>query len=253
MAPLLNQVISILHIVRVSARADHCTVLKDCKSCRIGSRFLIRNGRRKLERCDKFCRLRGEVFYFLAHPGGRSREPLGVEIIGAQNASLCGDANHTLSGWKLRQIMQEWIAGQQPWPFVLEEICPMDPAQVSKTEVLNRLIPGWGAGLCILIIFGVICWLVFYLRSFWRDDSEGDASLHEMLSQFRESQREGVLTDEEYRLIKSRLVERNQLATVTERSESAEPSSDSVKGFANSTIASAKIEEPSTEMDSSHP
>jgi len=107
----------------------------------------------------------------------------------------------------------------------------MDPSQVSKTEVLNQLLPGAGAWLCLVVIWGVICWVLFRLRAFWRDDADRDASPHELLAQFQESQREGVLTAEEYRLIKSRLVHRTNPATETERRESAAKSTDSVKGF----------------------
>ena len=125
----------------------------------------------------------------------------------------------------------------------------MNPAQVSKTEVLNQLRPGPWAWLCLLVILGTICWLVFRVRAYWRDDAEGDASPHEMLRQFRESHREGVLTAEEYRLIKSRLVQGVMPVTVTERRESADQSTDSVKGFADPPAAPAVDGEYSTEMD----
>jgi hypothetical protein len=42
-----------------------------------------------------------------------------------------------------------------------------------------------------------------------------------MLIEFQESKREGVLTEEEYRLIKSRLAPRLQPTTVPERQDSA--------------------------------
>lgn len=114
----------------------------------------------------------------------------------------------------------------------------MDPAQVSKTEVLNRLVPDVGTGLCLLVVFGVICWALFRLRAYWRDGADHDASAHEMLAQFRDSQREGVLTPEEYRLIKSRLSHRDRAATETERRESAAMSTESAKGIAASPAAS---------------
>lgn len=128
--------------------------------------------------------------------------------------------------------MPEGTAGQQPSPFLPACYATMDPAQVSKTEVLNRLLPGPGAWVFLLVILGAICWLVFRVRAYLRDDDEGDASPHEMLTQFRESHREGVLTAEEYRLIKSRLVHGIKPTTVTERHESAARQTDSVKGFA---------------------
>lgn len=125
----------------------------------------------------------------------------------------------------------------------------MDPAQVSKTEVLKQLLPGWETGLGALVVFGVICWLVFRVRAYLRDDADGDASPDEMLAQFRESQREGVLSEEEYRLIKRRLVQSIAPTTVTERRESAEQSTDSVKGFADLSADPEVDGKHSTEMD----
>lgn len=149
----------------------------------------------------------------------------------------------------MRRIMPNGIAGQQPLPFLRAIGRIMDPAQLSKTDVINRLLPGPGAWVCLMVIFGAICWLVFRVRAYWRDDAEGDASPHEMLAQFRESHREGVLTAEEYRLIKSRLVRGITPGTVTERHESADRSSDSVKGVAAPRTAAASDGENCTEID----
>lgn len=107
----------------------------------------------------------------------------------------------------------------------------MDPVQVSKTEVINELLPDPWTGLGVLIVLGVICYGLLRLRAIWRDDTDHDASRRELLAQFRESEREGVLTAEEYRLIKSRLVRPTAPATETERREPAESSTDSGKGF----------------------
>lgn len=127
--------------------------------------------------------------------------------------------------------MPKGIAGQQPLPFLRLVRRVMNPIQISKTEVLKQLLPGPGAWICLLAILGAICWLVFRVRAYWRDDADGDASPHEMLAQFRESCREGVLTEEEYRLIKGRLVRGITPTTVTERRESTAtvPATDSAK------------------------
>ena len=107
----------------------------------------------------------------------------------------------------------------------------MNPVQVSKTEAINELLPDPWTGLGLVIVLGVICYGLFRLRAIWRDDTDDDASRRELLAQFRESQREGVLTAEEYRLIKSRLVRPIIPVTETERSESAAKPSDVVKGI----------------------
>lgn len=107
----------------------------------------------------------------------------------------------------------------------------MNPVQVSKTEVINELLPDPWTGLGVLIVLGVICYGLVRLRAIWRDDTDHDATRRELLAQFRESEREGVLSAEEYRLIKSRLVRPITPATETERREPAESSTDSGKGF----------------------
>lgn len=107
----------------------------------------------------------------------------------------------------------------------------MNPVQVSKTEVINELLPDPWTGLGVLIVLGAICYGLVRLRAIWRDDTDHDATRRELLAQFRESEREGVLSAEEYRLIKSRLVRPITPATETERREPAESSTDSGKGF----------------------
>lgn len=121
----------------------------------------------------------------------------------------------------------------------------MDPSQTSKTEVLKQLLPGVEAWVCLFVILGTICCLIVWIRAHWREDADDDASLHKMLTQFQESRREGVLSEEEYRLIKSRLVPRIKPTTVPERQESGagsqqpgdtppggEPETESAKGVA---------------------
>lgn len=126
-----------------------------------------------------------------------------------------------LQGKPQRRIMLDETVRPQPVPFFPTVRCRMDPSQTSKTEVLKLLLPGVEAWVCLLVILGMICCLILWVRAHWRDDTDGDASAHKMLTQFRESQREGVLTDEEYRLIKSRLVPGGPTpGTVPERQDS---------------------------------
>ena len=60
----------------------------------------------------------------------------------------------------------------------------------------------WG-----LFIVGIVVsiWLIFWLRSYFREDSDNADGTLEMLSQFRELHQEGGLSDDEFRLIRSRL------------------------------------------------
>ena len=60
--------------------------------------------------------------------------------------------------------------------------------------------------LVVMIVISVSGWLVFHLRARFREDSgRADGEL-EMLTQFRELHQQGELSEDEYRLIKSRLV-----------------------------------------------
>lgn len=82
----------------------------------------------------------------------------------------------------------------------------------SQVEVMQQLWPErkFWIGLSILLVMGgTILWWIRGIwredRAYWGDDADGDAKRRELLAQFRDSEREGVLTAEEYRLIKSRL------------------------------------------------
>ena len=74
----------------------------------------------------------------------------------------------------------------------------------------------WG----VMIAVVVACWLVFHLRARFREDSGRADGKLEMLTQFRELRQQGELTEDEYRLIKSRLArEAADLMAVTPRDE----------------------------------
>ena len=64
---------------------------------------------------------------------------------------------------------------------------------------------GFGATLVALLI---LVWLSFLIRSWLRDDAGPEADSHQMLTQVGDLLREGDLSEEEYRSIKSRLIER---------------------------------------------
>jgi hypothetical protein len=72
-------------------------------------------------------------------------------------------------------------------------------------DKLHETTYGW-IGLILLIT--LLVWSIFRIRSWFREDEDPAALDHEMLSRFGELHREGDLSEEEYRLIRSRLVER---------------------------------------------
>ena len=75
----------------------------------------------------------------------------------------------------------------------------------SLTKFLEYSIFEWVA-LFAAILFGI--WAVFRIRTWFREVEDPAAQAHEMLIQFRDSFREGNISEAEYRSIKSRLIKR---------------------------------------------
>lgn len=79
-------------------------------------------------------------------------------------------------------------------------------------KLLNR--SAWELfGLVVAIL--VMVWLIMRIRSWLAGDDDPAEGDHELLVSIRELKREGDLTDDEYRSIKSRLVKRLRNATDT--------------------------------------
>ena len=85
-----------------------------------------------------------------------------------------------------------------------------------------------GTGIAVAV--GI--WLVFHVRARFREDSgRADGNL-EMLTQFRDLRQQGELTEDEYRLIKSRLARnatRQLDATSTTKQQSAKAAVEAVQ------------------------
>ena len=54
----------------------------------------------------------------------------------------------------------------------------------------------------------VLIWLVIRVKTWYREDEDPAAQDHEMLVQFRDLHRQGDLSEEEFRSIKGRLIDR---------------------------------------------
>ena len=65
---------------------------------------------------------------------------------------------------------------------------------------------GWLFGLVFAL--ALLFWLIFQIRAWFSGDDDPADGDHELLASIRELQREGDLTDDEYRSIKSRLIDR---------------------------------------------
>lgn len=76
-------------------------------------------------------------------------------------------------------------------------------------KLLNR--PSWelfGLVLAVVLALGVLVWLVVWIRAWFTGDDDPAVGDHELLASIRDLRREGDLTDDEYRSIKSCLVDR---------------------------------------------
>jgi hypothetical protein len=80
-----------------------------------------------------------------------------------------------------------------------------DPNQVLRQLLIPLLSVGAGIGVLALLIYWIRIWL--------RDNDDSAGSAHELLAEYSEMNRRGELTDEEYRIIKSRMAPRIRMTT----------------------------------------
>ena len=86
--------------------------------------------------------------------------------------------------------------------------------QLTPLQFLSENALSYGLTFLFLALLIVIA---FKLRSWFRDDSDPADVLDEMLMDFRELKRRGEVTDEEYRSIRSRLLNREADASADSR------------------------------------
>jgi hypothetical protein len=84
----------------------------------------------------------------------------------------------------------------------------------------------------VVIAAGVSIWVVMRLRAWFREDAGRADDKLEMLTQFRDLHQQGELTEDEYRLIKSRLAREavaSPVATPTGKQKSANAADGNVR------------------------
>ena len=74
----------------------------------------------------------------------------------------------------------------------------------NRWNLYQQAMSPWHWGFVIVAV-SVSIWLIVWLRSYFREDTDVADETLEMLTQFRELHREGGLSDDEFRLIRSRL------------------------------------------------
>lgn len=89
----------------------------------------------------------------------------------------------------------------------------------------------WQWAIVVLAVFGSI-WLIVWIRAYFREDAEDADETLEMLTQFRDLHQEGGLSDDEFRLIRSRLAHTAKQAIQAGREKSsAVPAELGLPGF----------------------
>lgn len=76
-------------------------------------------------------------------------------------------------------------------------------------RILQATLLEW---LILLVAVTLLLWGIVRIRVWFREDEDPAARPHEMLAQFRELQRQGDLTEEEFRLIKGRIIKQDSEA-----------------------------------------
>ncbi len=99
-------------------------------------------------------------------------------------------------------------ANNKEWLSLAEDGAGSDPKQClmpHATDVLSKaLIPL----ATTVTAIGLLAFAIYLIRSWLRDNDGPAASAHELLADYREMHRRGELSDEEFRIIKSRMAPR---------------------------------------------
>jgi hypothetical protein len=95
----------------------------------------------------------------------------------------------------------------------------------------NRLHHYWQAmpiwqWIALAVSVAAAIWLIFRIRAYFRENAEDSDQTLEMLTQFRDLHQEGGLSDDEFRLIRSRLAHTAQEALVAGKAKSSAISAD---------------------------
>ena len=125
-----------------------------------------------------------------------------------------------------------------------------------KVRQLGGSLAPWQWGVVVLVgSIGV--WSLFQLRAWFReDDGRADGYL-EMLTQFRDLHRQGGISEDEYRLIKSQLMaghasqtQAGQRPSRPAKSAGGQPPSGQMVGPRNATVGESSTSEKSPTMES---
>jgi hypothetical protein len=70
---------------------------------------------------------------------------------------------------------------------------------------MTSAFPTWSEALIIVAVLGFLVWVTLRVKAWFRDDAAHSESPDNLMSQMRELHRQGELTEDEFRLIRTRL------------------------------------------------
>lgn len=101
----------------------------------------------------------------------------------------------------------------------------------NRWQLYQQAVSPWRWAIVVLAVIGSI-WVIVWIRRYFREDAEDADETLEMLTQFRNLHQEGGLSDDEFRLIRSRLARTAQQAIQADRQQSsAVPAEPGLPGF----------------------
>ena len=113
----------------------------------------------------------------------------------------------------------------------------------SQLHEYQRAMTVW-QWLFAVTVVGLAIWLILWLRTFFRDDADDADDALEMLTQFRDLHQEGGLSDDEFRLIRSRLTHIAQGANLAGRTDSKGTSGDAASAASADQRDDAFVQSP---------
>lgn len=114
----------------------------------------------------------------------------------------------------------------------------IDWVQLSRYQ---RALTLWQWGFVIVAI-SIAIWTIVWIRSYFREDADDADETLEMLTQFRDLHQEGGLSDDEFRLIRSRLTRIAQGAMAADQKSSDDKSAELTKSNSTGLPKNASVD-----------
>lgn len=96
----------------------------------------------------------------------------------------------------------------------------------------------------VIVTISIAIWTIVWIRSFFREDADDADETLEMLTQFRDLHQEGGLSDDEFRLIRSRLARTAQGAMAADQKVSNDKSAELTKSASTDLPQSTSTDSP---------